>query len=356
MAVYNGEHFLRDSIDSILGQTFRDFEFIIIDDGSTDDSNRIIRSYADPRVRLVENEGNLGLTRSLNRGLRLARGEFIARQDADDISEPERFAMQVAFLDAYPEVALLGTQYRYMDEAGKSWETDPLPSSPLELRWALLFGTAVIHTSVMLRREGVLETVGLYDETVAYAQDYEYWCRIAAHFPVATLDAPLVRYRCHKASITSHDRAGQMPALRASRHARMLGWDETSPDEHRLRSEAISALHAGWADSLDTTAVARAADDILELLAAFTREQGLPAGIARVHAATVRRRLGEHLALLAASRMAKRPREALRLWRRALQIRASAVLRPKVVRKCCGRVATSLGIRVRLPRRQVRAT
>src|SRR4051794_29608800 len=112
LAVYNGERYLREAIDSILGQTFQDFEFLIINDGSTDSTREIILSYHDPRIRLVDNEDNIGQTRSLNRGLALAAGQFVARQDADDISEPERLASQVAFLEIHPEVVLLGTWYR----------------------------------------------------------------------------------------------------------------------------------------------------------------------------------------------------------------------------------------------------
>lgn len=110
MPVYNGERFLRQTIESILNQTFTDFEYLIIDDASTDTSRDIIRCFNDPRIRLVENVKNDGLIKTLNRGLALAQGEYIARQDQDDISHPTRIEKQFAFLNDNPEIVLLGTQ------------------------------------------------------------------------------------------------------------------------------------------------------------------------------------------------------------------------------------------------------
>ncbi len=122
MSVYNGERFLRDSVESILGQTFTDFEFLILDDGSTDSTCEILEEYAnkDARIVLVRNDRNLGLTRSLNKGLRLVRGEYLARQDADDISLPKRLEMQVKFLDAHPEVGVVGSALEIIDENGNT--------------------------------------------------------------------------------------------------------------------------------------------------------------------------------------------------------------------------------------------
>jgi len=111
MGVYNGELFVRDAIDSILAQSYRDFELLVVDDGSTDTTPAILASYDDSRLRVLRNEENIGLTRSLNRGLRAARGGLIARQDADDLSLPNRLARQVTFLESHPDVVLLGTQF-----------------------------------------------------------------------------------------------------------------------------------------------------------------------------------------------------------------------------------------------------
>ena len=120
MSVYNGERYLNEAIDSILAQTFTDFEFLIIDDASTDSTPKILHSYDDPRIRIVTNEENLGLTKSLNKGLALAQGEYIARMDADDISLPERLMMQLNFLIDNKTVPLVGSGAIMIDEDGKS--------------------------------------------------------------------------------------------------------------------------------------------------------------------------------------------------------------------------------------------
>lgn len=202
MAVYNSDRYLRQAIDRILQQTFQDFEFLIINDGSTDTSGEIIPSYRDRRIRLIDNEQNLGLPRSLNRGLKLAQGDLIARQDADDISEPERLAKQVAFLSSHPDVALLGTWYRKIDGCGNFIGDRPLPCHPTDLRWSLLFYCPFVHTSVMLRKQ-VVEQVGFYDETITYGENYDFWGRIARQFAVANLDQFLVQYRINHSSMTA---------------------------------------------------------------------------------------------------------------------------------------------------------
>jgi len=202
MSVYNGERYLREAIESILTQTFADFEFIIIDDGSTDASRDIILSYGDSRIRLVDNERNLGLTRSLNRGLQLARGEYVARQDADDVSMPERLARQVAFLDTNPHIVLLGTWAQEIDAEGRALVTREPPCECAAIRWMLLFDNPYIHTSVILRRATVLKEVGFYNEKYAYAQDYDLWSRIARVFPVANLPEQLVKFRISRESMS----------------------------------------------------------------------------------------------------------------------------------------------------------
>ncbi len=202
MAVHNGEVHLRESIASILAQSFPDFEFLIINDASTDRTREIILAYDDRRIRLIENSKNLGQTRSLNCGLQLATGEWIARQDADDISEPDRLARQAAFLDSNRQTALVGTGYKKIDARSEDLGTRELPCNWLEIRWALLFLCPFVHSSVMLRRPA-LQKVGLYNEAFAYAQDYDLWSRIAGQLPVANLPEYLVRYRVSTGSMTS---------------------------------------------------------------------------------------------------------------------------------------------------------
>lgn len=204
MSVYNGEQYLTEAIDSILNQTFTDFEFIIINDGSTDGTADILRSYEDPRLRIVEQE-NIGLTRSLNRGILLAQGEYIARMDDDDLSLPERLDRQVAFLNAHPEVGILGTACRIVDEVStQEWEMHP-PLSDGQIRQRLIRGNPFIHSSVMMRKS-ILQAVGGYNEAYPYIQDYELWVRLAAHTRLANLPDVLHVRRFHWGAISTTKR------------------------------------------------------------------------------------------------------------------------------------------------------
>lgn len=191
MPVYNADRHLREAMDSILGQTFTDFEFLVIDDGSTDGTAEIVSSYGDPRIRLVQNEQNLKLAATLNRGLDLARGEYVARMDADDISLPARLAWQAAFLDAHPEVGLCGTGARAFGEASFLM---PNPTGPEEIRAKLLFDSALVHPSVMLRRRLVDER-GLRYPLLPHFEDYALWQSAARAFPLANLPETLLLYR-----------------------------------------------------------------------------------------------------------------------------------------------------------------
>jgi glycosyltransferase involved in cell wall biosynthesis len=195
MSVHNDLRFLPESVESILGQTFKAFEFFIIDDGSTDGSSDYLRGLKDPRVKVFRNEQNLGLTRSLNRGLDMIGTDYIARMDADDVAMPTRLAEQVRFLDRNPDVGLLGSSRLLIDESGKeirmaqAWEKD------VAIRFRCLLGNPFAHPAVMIRRE-VLQTHGLrYDESFRTAQDYELWTRMLAATKGANLAGPLIKYR-----------------------------------------------------------------------------------------------------------------------------------------------------------------
>lgn len=207
MSVYNAEQFVRDAIDSILSQTFADFEFLIINDGSTDRSLDIISSYKDPRIRLINNEHNLGLTRSLNRGLSLARGEYIARQDADDMSYPQRLQKQVAYMEANPDVVLLGTRGKLMGEWGlriKSMLVEKKALTQPGILWQMMTFSAFIHSSVMFRKSVVWQEMHGYNEACLKRQDYELWSRIVKRHKVANLKDSLVLLRVHSNSISSN--------------------------------------------------------------------------------------------------------------------------------------------------------
>jgi glycosyltransferase involved in cell wall biosynthesis len=239
MPVYNGEPYLREAVESILKQTFTDFEFIIIDDGSTDRTWQILSEYAaqDERIILRRNPENLRLIKTLNKGLALARGKYIARQDADDISLPKRLATQVSYLQHHPEVGLLGTAYyRLYDQGQLSLRQPPLTDT--EIRWKLLFGNIWCHPSMMFRRQ-VLENDEPFDEQYPHVEDYELWIRLLKHTCAATLPDPLVIYRVHEGSIcfTHHEEQAHRVMAISSQQINALF------PQRALTSSEIEALH-----------------------------------------------------------------------------------------------------------------
>ena len=200
MSVHNGEKYLNEAIESILNQTYRDFEFLIVNDGSTDGSREIIKAYKDPRINLVDNERNIGLTKSLNHGLKMSRGEYIARQDADDISFPERLEKQISILERNREIALLGSWYLEIDENGNPLREYKLPCEPLQICWDSIFYCS--FSTVVFRRERILKNVGFYDESFRYAQDWELYSKIARTHTVVNIGEYLIKYRIHSRSMT----------------------------------------------------------------------------------------------------------------------------------------------------------
>lgn len=216
MGVYNGAEYLRQAVDSILGQTFRDFEFLIINDGSTDDTLAILNSYFDPRLRVISNEENIGLTRSLNKGLGLARAELIARQDADDVSHPVRLEKQVAFMESHPEIVVVGTQSNFINSSGgrlcaQGWNK---LESEVGVRWELMFNTPFVHTSVMFRHSIVWNIEGGYDERFVTSQDFELWSRLARRNKIRNMAESLVDLRLHGNSISANYSAQKIIKVR----------------------------------------------------------------------------------------------------------------------------------------------
>jgi len=201
MAVYNGERHVRDAIDSILSQTHRDFEFVIVDDGSTDRTAERVSSYRDSRVRLVSMNRNVGLSTALNEGLRLARAPLVARQDVDDVSEPQRLERQLAAMAARPALALLGTQGVDIDEGGVPIGTVRRCTESGSIRWFSMFDNPFIHTSVMFRTDVARAMGGFNPSYDPFLQDYDLWCRLMETHAVANLPDTLVRYRVSGTSI-----------------------------------------------------------------------------------------------------------------------------------------------------------
>jgi glycosyltransferase involved in cell wall biosynthesis len=194
LPVYNAAKYLQETIDAVLAQSFTDFEFIIINDGSSDNSQAIIDSYTDPRIVKVV-QSNQGLAATLNNALQLAKADLIARQDNDDISYPDRFQKQVAFLNAHPNIAVLGTSARIVDEKGHaSSRFHRHPTDVVTLRYLLLFDNPFAHASVMFRKAAVLEAGG-YDKSSNYFEDHRLWSKLSQKHELANLPEVLIDYR-----------------------------------------------------------------------------------------------------------------------------------------------------------------
>ena len=195
LPVYNAQDYLRESIDSILGQTFTDFELIIINDGSTDGSKAIIDSYADPRIMIIDQK-NAGLPVSLNRAIAKAKGKYLARQDADDVSLPTRLSEQAAYLESHADCALLGTWAQIIEKDNLTNRTLTHPCENGEIQIKLLFYNCFVHSSVMIRK-ATLNQCGIYPEDPEKfpPEDYDLWLRITQVAQVANLPKMLLQYR-----------------------------------------------------------------------------------------------------------------------------------------------------------------
>ena len=241
MPVYNGEKYLREAIESILTQTFRDFEYIIVDDGSTDGTGAILAHYQkmDRRIRVACNPENEGQPAALNKGCRLAKGKYIARMDADDVSLPERLERQVKYLEAHPEIGVLGTWVELIDDRGTRvlpfFVCHPVRSAVL--KWRLIFNSAVIHPSVMMCR-GLIERLGFYALEASTAEDYDLWIRASPETEIVNLPHVLLKYRSHEEGVSwrySHFQEQVVTRISHSVMTRLLGFDVSAELVANLR-------------------------------------------------------------------------------------------------------------------------
>lgn len=201
MSVFNGEKYLHKAIQSVLEQTYDNFEFIIINDGSTDNSESIARSFNDQRIKIISRE-NKGLVKSLNEGMAMATGKYIARMDADDICDIYRLEKQLNYLEKNNDIDLCGTWAMAIDDADKIIDKyDYPPLAHHEIKKHLLFHNAFIHPSIMFRR-GIVEKVGGYSDNYKYIEDYELWTRILRACKSANLPEYLLQYRINQSGIT----------------------------------------------------------------------------------------------------------------------------------------------------------
>jgi glycosyltransferase involved in cell wall biosynthesis len=250
MPVYNAERYLHQAIDSILAQSFVPFEFLIIDDGSTDRTAEIISSYGDPRIRLLRNETNLGITATLNKGIVLASCELIARMDADDIAHPHRLQKQFSYMKRHPDCALLSTWARVVSDEGKFVRLERYRTN--FYYYNLTFECWIYHPTVMFRKSAV-EQVGMYG--MPYSEDYDLFWRMSTRFKISNLTEPLVDYRLSSTSLNTvlkkeeYERANEQNVLRNLRY--YLGEDFRISHaaleclRHNFKA-AIAMYNIGW--------------------------------------------------------------------------------------------------------------
>jgi glycosyltransferase involved in cell wall biosynthesis len=202
MSVYNAGGFLPEAVESVLAQTFEDFEFVIIDDGSTDDSLSTLRRFSDPRIRILPQE-NRGLIASLNRGIMESTGQYIARMDADDRCEPDRLEIQTRYLDNHPEIALLGGAIATMDEAGNPLASYVRYPWSHEEIWAEIGRRPSVfcHPAVMYRRKEAIEA-GMYHREFTHAEDAEFFARLMTRYRAENLPDVLLHYRLCRSSVS----------------------------------------------------------------------------------------------------------------------------------------------------------
>lgn len=235
MSVYNGETYLRDAMDSILSQDFTDFEFLIINDGSKDDSEKIIRSYKDDRIRLIMNEKNIGLVNSLNKGFELAQGEYIVRMDCDDISHKNRLSTQVRFMDSHLSVGASGSFHNLLLNGKKAVADFPLKND--EIKCYMLFNSPIAHPAVIIRNSIIKKEKLLYRSEYIHAEDYDLWSQLSEIADLANVSDVLLNYRVHENQITKNqklilERQQSMTGIR-TRHLKKINIIP-SPEEMKL--------------------------------------------------------------------------------------------------------------------------
>jgi hypothetical protein len=270
MSVFNGQAFLSEAIESILSQTFRNFEFLVIDDGSTDRTAEILADYASRDVRIrVMRHGNKGRTASLNIGINLAAGKYIARMDADDVALPDRLRDQVEFLEQHPEVGLLGGAVELINRQGKVIQTTRPPLEDEEIKSVMLGYNPMCHPAVMMRKEAAIGAGG-YREAFSESEDYDLWLRMSERCQLANLGKPILQYRVHSGQASMRNLEEQtlclLAALAAAKLRRcgspdpLLDADKITPQlldtlgvTRAEIQETLLAAYGYWAEILEPT-------------------------------------------------------------------------------------------------------
>jgi len=285
MSVYNGQAFLSEAVESVLKQTFRDFEFVIIDDGSTDTTAKILSTYVsrDERIRVFRHE-NKGRAASLNVGIGAARGKYIARMDADDVALPHRLKEQIDFMEQHPEVGLLGGAVELINAQGQVFKTFCPPLQDSEIRSVMIRYNPIHHPTVIMRKEVVLAAGG-YRKALLDADDYDLFLRIGERSRFANLGKPVLQYRVHSSQVSVRNLRHQvlcMLAARAAASQRKLGNPDPLSYVEEITPQLLETLdvntveiqqallngYSYWMDDLgqsDPDAALQVIDELLKL-------------------------------------------------------------------------------------------
>lgn len=204
ISVYNGMPYVSAAIESILNQTFSDFEVLIVEDCSTDNSLQYLQTLTNPRIRLFINEKNLGMAESLNKGILYAKGKYIARLDADDWAMPERLKIQYQFMESNPNLVICGSWAQIINHEDQPLSIWKQSIDPLEIRWRVLFKNPFIHSSVMFKRNVAVDNKITYKNLFG-TEDYQFWSDLLRYGDGANIDQVLVQYRRHEKSMTEYN-------------------------------------------------------------------------------------------------------------------------------------------------------
>lgn len=271
MTTFNGNKFLKECMDSVLNQSFEDFEFLIVDDCSADGSKDLIKSYKDGRIRLIENKENLGQVKSLNIGLEYARGEYVARMDQDDIMIKNRLKRQLDFLDRRKDISVVGTWGELIDENGRVFEKYICPVRNAEMIGNILCGwNSLMHMSVIFKKDAVINA-GKYNELFPFAEDYDLWTRLLLKgHKLANIPEFLIKCRFHKETSSKNFRGIQIKNSSAStsNFIKAINGTYCNSDLDRLLNFLISAGSMNREYWLDEANIAYLRDTIglLEIL------------------------------------------------------------------------------------------
>ena len=252
MSVFNSEQFLAEAVESILNQSFSDFEFIVINDGSTDGSGAILETYQkkDSRLRVYHQE-NRGVVESANCGCRLAQGKYIARMDSDDIAIQDRLMWQVEFMEKHTEVAVLGGAVDFIDAKGRSIAIRRLPAGDRDIKSALLRNDVLLqHPAVLIRRDALVQ-VGGYRGAFSNAEDFDLWLRMAEYFELANLETVVIKYRLHPNQVSNRkvkEQALSTLAARASARSRRDGMPDLLNAVEKITPAVLADLGVSEAD------------------------------------------------------------------------------------------------------------